>query len=221
MTANGNKAVTLSQLKMFTESSNSGGIGYTDPGIVGFATGDEVVTLKQLKMLRDSLTDDILGQFSDKLDTIIGVSGDVNAQLDTLDETKTAIKDAIIAKGVEVPEGTVFRDYATKIGEIESGPHSVIVTVYSNYAPFPSLGRSGIYFTDTNGQIQTAHIEEIGEQISFSAMPGSMVLLASSYDVDAKVSGNAELAIDGMVELYYDGRMASLVFVYGKCEIHC
>lgn len=155
MTANGNEAVTLSQLKMFTESSNSGGIGYTDPGIVGFATGDEVVTLKQLKMLRDSR------------------------------------------------------------------PHSVIVTVYSKYAPFPSFGRSGIYFTDTNGQIQTAHIEEIGEQISFSAMPGSMVLLASSYDIDAKVSGNAELAIDGMVEMYYDGHMASLVFVYGKCEIHC
>lgn len=72
MTANGNEALTLSQLKMFTESSNSGGIGYAGPGIVGLATGDEVVTLKQLKMLRDNLTDDILGQFSDELDTIIG-----------------------------------------------------------------------------------------------------------------------------------------------------
>lgn len=197
------------------------------------------MTLKQLKMLRDSLTDDILGQFSDELDTIIGgdttpvtditarlatvngVSGDVNAQLDTLDGTKTAIKDAIIAKGVEVPEGTVFRDYATKIGEIESGPHGVIVTVYSNYTAFPSSGGCGIYFTDTNGQIQTAYIEEIGGQISFSAMPGSMVLLASFYDTVAEVSGNAELAIDGRVELYYEGRSASLVFVYGECEIHC
>lgn len=57
MTANGNEAVTLSQLKMFTESSNSGGggIGYTDPEIVGSATGNEAVTLKQLKMLMESI----------------------------------------------------------------------------------------------------------------------------------------------------------------------
>lgn len=63
MAANGNEAVTLSQLKMFTESSNLGGGSgyagppepYTDPGIVGLATGDEVVTLKQLKMLMESI----------------------------------------------------------------------------------------------------------------------------------------------------------------------
>ena len=97
----------------------------------------------------------------------------------------------------------------------------MIVTVYSNYAAFPSSGGYGIYFTDTNGQIQTEYIEEIGGQISFSAMSGSMVLLATAYDVAAEVSGNAELAIDGRLELYYDGHVASLVFVYGECEIHC
>lgn len=107
------------------------------------------------------------------------------------------------------------------LSEIESGPHGVIVTVYSNYAAFPSSGGPGIYFTDTNGQIQTSYIEEIGGQFSFSAMPGSMVLLASFEDIDAEVSGNAELAIDGRVELYFEGRRASLVFVYGECEIHC
>ncbi len=41
-----------------------------------------------------------------------------------LQETKSAIKDAIVAKGVEVPIGTTFRDYATKIGEITSGGSS-------------------------------------------------------------------------------------------------
>lgn len=89
------------------------------------------------------LVGDIVGQFSDELDTIIGgdttpvtditarlatvngVSGDVSTQLDTLDGTKTAIKDAIVAKGVDVPEGTVFRDYAAKIGEIETGGGTV------------------------------------------------------------------------------------------------
>ncbi len=41
-----------------------------------------------------------------------------------LQDTKSAIKDAIVAKGVEVPIGTTFRDYATKIGEITSGGSS-------------------------------------------------------------------------------------------------
>ena len=35
--------------------------------------------------------------------------------------TKVAIRDAIVAKGVAVPEETTFRQYATKIGEIETG----------------------------------------------------------------------------------------------------
>ena len=38
-----------------------------------------------------------------------------------LQYTKSAIKDAIIAKGVSVPVGTPFRDYATKIGSITTG----------------------------------------------------------------------------------------------------
>ena len=38
-----------------------------------------------------------------------------------LQGTKEAIHDAIVAKGVTVPTGTTFRDYATKIGEITTG----------------------------------------------------------------------------------------------------
>ena len=38
-----------------------------------------------------------------------------------LQDTKVAIKNAIVAKGVSVPTGTAFRDYATKIGDITSG----------------------------------------------------------------------------------------------------
>lgn len=92
-----------------------------------------------------ALTSGILGQFSDELDTIIGgdttpvtdvtarlsavngISGDVTQQLDTLDGTKTAIHDAIVAKGVDIPDGTVFRDYAAKIGEIDTGSSTLSV----------------------------------------------------------------------------------------------
>lgn len=38
-----------------------------------------------------------------------------------LQDTKVAIRDAIVAKGVAVPDGTTFRNYATKIGEITTG----------------------------------------------------------------------------------------------------
>ena len=38
-----------------------------------------------------------------------------------LEETKTAIKNAIVAKDVEVPEGTTFRQYADLISGISTG----------------------------------------------------------------------------------------------------
>ena len=47
--------------------------------------------------------------------------GTVSDKLAYLQGTKSAIKDAIVAKGVSVPTGTTFRDYATKIGGITSG----------------------------------------------------------------------------------------------------
>ena len=44
----------------------------------------------------------------------------IQSEIDRLKNVKTAIKDAIVAKGVEVPEGTTFRQYAEKISEISS-----------------------------------------------------------------------------------------------------
>ena len=45
-------------------------------------------------------------------------------QLTSLANTKTAIKDAIVAKGVQVADDTPFRNYADKIGEISGGGES-------------------------------------------------------------------------------------------------
>lgn len=42
-------------------------------------------------------------------------------QLTSLANTKTAIKEAIVAKGVQVADDTPFSGYATKIGEISGG----------------------------------------------------------------------------------------------------
>lgn len=43
-------------------------------------------------------------------------------KLDSILTTKQAIREAIVAKGVEVPKGTTFREYAEKIREIDTGP---------------------------------------------------------------------------------------------------
>lgn len=47
--------------------------------------------------------------------------GTTAEKLAYLDATKTAIKNAIVAKGVEVPEGTTFRQYANLISGISTG----------------------------------------------------------------------------------------------------
>ena len=82
-----------------------------------------------------------------------------NEQLKTLEDklsyaydTKIAIHDAIVAKGVDIPEGTVFRDYAAKIGEIESG--GVERTIQTN----------GAWLTDNNSPL-----------LPSSAKPGDIV----------------------------------------------
>lgn len=47
--------------------------------------------------------------------------GTTTEKLTYLQGTKDAIKNAIVEKGVEVPEGTTFRGYAEKVGEIPTG----------------------------------------------------------------------------------------------------
>lgn len=47
--------------------------------------------------------------------------GTTAEKLAYLSETKTAIKDAIVAKGTDVPEGTTFRQYADLISGISTG----------------------------------------------------------------------------------------------------
>lgn len=46
--------------------------------------------------------------------------GTTTEKLLYLQETKDAIKNAIIKKGIEIPEGTFFREYAEKINSIVS-----------------------------------------------------------------------------------------------------
>lgn len=55
--------------------------------------------------------------------------GTTTEKLTYLQGTKDAIKNAIVAKGVEVPEGTTFRGYAEKVWEIPTGAQIETVKV--------------------------------------------------------------------------------------------
>lgn len=88
-----------------------------------------------------------------------------------LQETKEAIKNAIVEKGVEVPEGTTFRGYAEKIGEIPEGAKTAKITLegYNQIMQRDDSvldllnqdnNRSKIFFTDVN-----KNIIEIGTKI--------------------------------------------------------
>lgn len=59
--------------------------------------------------------------------------GTTTEKLTYLQGTKDAIKNAIVAKGVEVPEGTTFRGYAEKVGEISDGTSVVKAQILINH----------------------------------------------------------------------------------------
>lgn len=170
------------------------------------------------------LVGDIVGQFSDELDMIIGgdttpvtditarlssvngVIGDVSTQLDTLDGTKTAIKDAIVAKGVDIPDGTVFRDYAAKIGEIQAGSGTAKVT--SSYTS------SSNFFYVFNGEFVS---DPTGSKEFY--MDKNTTLTVAPWNSRGEptptvISGDAEIKNVMTGAISY-----AVIYVYGDCAI--
>lgn len=68
-------------------------------------------------------------------------------KLDSLNVTKQAIRQAIADKGVEVPEGTTFYEYAGKIAEIQTGgkEYSISFASGEEFALTPSSAKAGEY----------------------------------------------------------------------------
>lgn len=70
-------------------------------------------------------------------------------KLDSINVTKQAIRQAIVGKGVEVPEGTTFYEYAGKIGEIETGGEQGSVQI-----SYGGNSDANFYFVDAEGIYQ-------------------------------------------------------------------
>lgn len=99
--------------------------------------------------------------------------GTTTEKLTYLQGTKDAIKNAIVAKGVEVPEGTTFRGYAEKIGEIQTGGGILNATITLEN----ELGKNGslkLYFVTEDGRgVEMSGNSIKNEKIKF----GSPILL--------------------------------------------
>lgn len=72
----------------------------------------------------------------------------ISQNLSELQIIKSDLKEAIIAKGVDIPYGTTFGEYAGKIGEIETGSklENVTVTCTSSSSGFLPNNGSLIYY---------------------------------------------------------------------------
>lgn len=74
-------------------------------------------------------------KISDKIDAINGetVDGKIMDKLEAVKNSTMAIKNAIVEKGVDIPDGTALSEYAGKIGEIKGKPEQCTLENAYNY----------------------------------------------------------------------------------------
>lgn len=94
-------------------------------------------------------------------------------KLEYLDGTKSAIKQAIVGKGVAVPEGTTFRAYAEKIGSI------VKVPSLSNPGSASDL-RSGKQLAGADGSVVTGTLAEVTQATPTISVSSGGLITASA-----------------------------------------
>jgi hypothetical protein len=92
-------------------------------------------------------------------------------QLTSLAETKTAIKDAIVAKGVEVADTDTFRSYADKIGQIQAGGGEPATKFGASVDTWVGdVDENGVLQATTwTGALNFAGVREIGDRSLFYA----------------------------------------------------
>lgn len=107
-----------------------------------------------------------------------------------LADTKTAIKDAIVAKGVEIPDGTPFRQYADKVVGIPSGSETVSGNFLNSLAEFYYF--DGDSAQKTNGSLFESKDVAKGsivfitmgrEPVSFTCSGGNLLFELDTTDI--------------------------------------
>lgn len=94
--------------------------------------------------------------------------GTTACKLAVTQEAKTLIRNALISSGVDVPDTTPFRQYAGKVGEIQTGdlPKSIKVTIYNSIRAEYDVH----YFSSVSGQgPQVIHLSKESD-VTFSIL---------------------------------------------------
>ena len=99
--------------------------------------------------------------------------GTTAEKLEYLSGTKTAIKNAIVAKGVTVPDSTTFRDYADKIADIIDVPD------LSNPGAAGDL-RSGKQLVGADGSVITGTLHEVTQATPSIGVSAGGLITASA-----------------------------------------
>lgn len=105
-----------------------------------------------------------------------------------LNDTKTAIKNAIGAKGVAVPDGTTFRAYADKIADIIDVPD------LSNPGSASDL-RSGKQLAGADGSIVTGTLPEVEQATPSISVSSGGLITATAVQVGGIVADGTKSAI--------------------------
>lgn len=108
-------------------------------------------------------------------------------KLSYLNGTKTAIKNAIVSRGVPIPDGTAFRDYAEKIEEITDIPD------LSNPGAESDL-RNGKQLVGADGSVITGSLQEVEAATPSISVSSSGLITASVNQSSGIVSGGTKSA---------------------------
>ena len=115
---------------------------------------------------------------------MVGTTAD---KLEYLQGTKAAIKEAIVNKGVAVPDGTTFRAYAEKIGSI------VKVPSLSNPGSAGDL-RSGKQLAGADGSIVTGTLPEVIQATPTISVSSGGLITASATQSGGIVAAGSKSA---------------------------
>lgn len=137
--------------------------------------------------------------------------GTTTEKLTYLQGTKDAIKNAIVAKGVAVPEGTTFRGYAEKVGEI-SGTKTAIM----NAQNFPIRDANGyFYYIDKNGELKKETNNISGREIEIVCPQIAVFYTEGFFNVN--ISGDISIVKQETINANY-GIFIMIYLIEGNCE---
>lgn len=109
----------------------------------------------------------------------------ISEKLSDIQTTKTAIREAIVAKGVDMPDGTTFRQYSNKIDDIIGVPD------LSNPGAADDL-RSGKQLVGADGSIVTGNLPEVTQATPTISVSSGGLITASATQSGGIVEGGTK-----------------------------